>query len=399
VYRRLSTRLTGHDPIDVDADDGTLPENERGASKRTNSHKSAEDVKLITDKWLESVERGRMTLEGLAAWWNKGHPENLISKGAVGKYTIFYKKNKEYFVPHKGRPTLLTPEQSDTLKEVVIRLRQRGNAVCACLLRHAARGILRRDKAGAMKLRTETIKCSLSWGREWLISQGYAVRKATTDRTCQAGEINDAGKPFYDALKELVEALGAIDPSLVYNMDEFMILMNTAFKWTWHRRFGGSKIVPIRQMKQGTTCSVLSNMKELKLLQLIWKGTERVHAEGPGSKKILQQHRDDSHFQNADTFKVWLGKFIKIVEEDRKKLGKPDAPAVLILDAAPQHGDPTEELKKHNIHFVEVPKKMTHVFQPADQYIICNLKKVAKKVKRREEGGSRSGVSCQEGAQ
>jgi hypothetical protein len=34
-------------------------------------------------------------------------------------------------------------------------------------------------------------------------------------------------------------------------------------------------------------------------------------------------------------------------------------------------------LKDNNVRFIDVPKKMTHAFQPADMLIICNIKKHA----------------------
>ena len=35
-------------------------------------------------------------------------------------------------------------------------------------------------------------------------------------------------------------------------------------------------------------------------------------------------------------------------------------------------------MEQYNVVVVCIPPKMTHVFQPADQYVICNLKKYAK---------------------
>ena len=244
---------TGHDAIIELDDDGN--EVKREVSR---SHKTGEDVQAITDKWIDAQEHGRMTYEEVSFWWTKKNPTNPTSTSAVGKYVKAYKDTGDYFVPKNGRPPLLLKEQSKMLEAVAGRLRQRGNAVCACLIRHAARGIMRRNKVTARQLQLGGKKCSMSWARSWLKAHGYLVRKATTDRTCAACEIEEAGKPFFEALKQIQLDHGVLDPELVYNMDEFMILMNRTSKWTWHRRVKGSKCVPIKQLKEGTTCSVLS---------------------------------------------------------------------------------------------------------------------------------------------
>ena len=58
----------------------------------------------------------------------------------------------------------------------------------------------------------------------------------------------------------------------------------------------------------------------------------------------------------------------------------PSAPALFIYDHAPSHGTNEEMhaiLTQHHIVPVLVPAKCTHVFQPADMYIISNLKQAA----------------------
>lgn len=47
--------------------------------------------------------------------------------------------------------------------------------------------------------------------------------------------------------------------------------------------------------------------------------------------------------------------------------------ALLISDAAPQHSD-VGTLEANGIRVVVIPKNMTHVFQPADQFVIAGLK-------------------------
>ena len=96
---------------------------------------------------------------------------------------------------------------------------------------------------------------------------------------------------------------------------------------------------------------------------------------GQAPPKDVHSRENQGHFQNADTFDRWFKRFVPIAVERR---GDHTTPITLILDAADQHNT-SDECKAlaalHNIKFVGVPPKMTHVFQPADQFVICNLKK------------------------
>ena len=56
---------------------------------------------------------------------------------------------------------------------------------------------------------------------------------------------------------------------------------------------------------------------------------------------------------------------------------KPAAPALLIIDEATQHSGTDEILLGSSCYVVRIPKKMTHVFQPADQFVISGLKQRA----------------------
>ena len=51
--------------------------------------------------------------------------------------------------------------------------------------------------------------------------------------------------------------------------------------------------------------------------------------------------------------------------------------AVMILDQAPQHGEVEIPGWSELIHLA-IPKKMTHIFQPADSFIIANIKRWTK---------------------
>ena len=98
------------------------------------------------------------------------------------------------------------------------------------------------------------------------------------------------------------------------------------------------------------------------------------------ASKRSEAATDDPSAKKAYTERTeWMLRFVAIVEKVRLDIRKPDQVAVLILDQASQHIIDDELLKKHNIRIVLVPKKCTHVFQPADQFVISGLKQLARK--------------------
>ena len=113
---------------------------------------------------------------------------------------------------------------------------------------------------------------------------------------------------------------------------------------------------------------------ETVLVQIVWQGkTNQVHVDEV-HPLVMQQHREGSHFQNADTFAEWKVEMVSRIAAIRKREGiADDVRAIMFLDQAPQHS----QSDNHWI-LIDIPKKMTHVFQPADQHIIANVKKFTK---------------------
>lgn len=68
---------------------------------------------------------------------------------------------------------------------------------------------------------------------------------------------------------------------------------------------------------------------------------------------------------------------IKRITRDRVEYDLENQPAALLLDEAPQHNiSATDQilLTRNRIHVVKIPAVMTHVYQPADQFIIPSMK-------------------------
>lgn len=114
-------------------------------------------------------------------------------------------------------------------------------------------------------------------------------------------------------------------------------------------------------------------------LQFIYVGgTELVHAAmapvgQPDPDDVLQCHRLNSHFQDKDTWKAWCDKFMATIAKIKSE--KPqlaDVTPILFVDCASQHYDSKCYLP--GVTVIAIPPKMTHVFQPADQFVISNLR-------------------------
>jgi hypothetical protein len=270
---------------------------------------------------------------------------------------------------HKtGRPPILTEAEVQDILCWIERFRNGGVAVSTATACAIAHGVVSRSreallKSGAILLVPRTV------ARE-LARRNMRLRAATTSRTVSAAEIKRGGAGFFAELA----ATDVAHRSLVFNMDEFFVTLgeNGRTTWTSVRSLGS---VVIKAERAGFTSSVLTSMDgKVHLVQMIWKGkTNQVHAN-VGSPILLQQHREKTHFQDATTFEEWFQRFIQIVTGLRGRLGE-DAKAALIIDAAPQHAGIEQLAADNNIVLIQVPKKQTHVFQPADQFVIANIRK------------------------
>jgi hypothetical protein len=348
---------------------------EREQDEREKRAFTSDEIKEITDSANDhSSEKAMLT-------WCAAHPDRPITARTVASYKAHFEQHKTYFTPKKRGPKeLLTTREKEDVANTISIYRRTAKQVTTATWIGAARAALAESRPHMRG--TELAKLvhvlSKSWAAVAMRRAGLRVRAATTDRTVQAGLIVQEGRAFYKNLKGLAKD-NAVDPRLTLNMDEFFVeLEDGNGNWTWERLQVGEKAnIAVKQSKAGFTCSVLHNMDgELLLVQMIWKGkTEASQAPGTGHPKIMQQHREDSHFQSKETMGPWLERCVHIVKLLRLKHNLPhDAKGVLLLDAAPQHGVDMQILGLNNILLVGIPKKMTHVFQPSDMYVIRNMK-------------------------
>jgi hypothetical protein len=321
--------------------------------------------------------------------WNATYPKLAISEQVASKYIRYYKANNTYCtVAKRGPKELLSEGKAADVVSVLLLIRERGVPVDAGLVSRVARGLYARNH-GTLSIDIAGFRMfSKSWATRFLHKNNFKVRAATGDRTVSGKHIIEVGGPFYETIKGIKN----MSPRLIFNVDEFFCNLETGANstqtWTWERVASKKQNVIVRTDRVGFTCSVLTNCAgEVVLFQIIWKGkTDLVHVspsqiqfprhvEHPA---VYQTHREDTHFQSEETWKAFLARFIREVDKIRGEFGDHTAPAALLIDAAGQHNGTVSFLEDSGIQTIEVPKKCTHVFQPADMYIISNIKQHAK---------------------
>lgn len=334
---------------------------------------SAETIKAVTD-----VARYNGVQSAARQYFSKTSVD--IPERTIQKWLKFFKDTGSYVDPkQRGRKRLLTEEEEHSVVDSLgkVRAAPHCRSVAASTASAVARGILSRSRPGLLKKEGGPAVMGREYARVLLKRNNWAKRAKTSDRTVPDTEVVEAAGPFFADVKRFARC---VPPCLLINIDEFCLLLDGQSKWTWHpaSRPGG---IAIRDARLGFTVGVVSNAAgDVLLLQLIFKGsTNTVHAQVPmggGNRLILQDHQPESHFQNADTF----GRFVDwLLGHVSRQLPQhaPGSRCLLLLDDAQQHWDPAVVRKARDagVDFLKIPKKMTHIYQPADQYIIADLKR------------------------
>ena len=346
-------------------------EDSKHADERTNL--SSEEIKQLTDM-AAATTPARATRK-----WNKSHPEAKVAERTAGRYLQHWKQHKKYYTTSRGRAEFSTAAEDAALVEACNVLRRAGKTISAEDACNIMIGMIDRDKErrGLLAVNGGPALFSASWGRSWLHRHNFSKRHATTDRVISPDQVRQDGTVFRQVLKNIKERR-IIDKRLCFNMDEFFVQLDHNRNWTWTRVVHGQPI-SISANKLGFTMSITTTAYEVVLVQIIWRGkTSSVHVEAAPHDIVHQMHREDSHFQNSDTFAQWSALLLNKISVIRERDQVPeDVTPVLILDQAPQHTGVNDARWRSLIH-VAIPKKQTHIWQPADQWIIACFKKFLK---------------------
>ena len=270
----------------------------------------------------------------------------------------------------RGRKEIVTPSEKEEINLAfdLLRAPKQGESVSAREYGSITRGIVEKHRPAILIAHGGPAVLDRHYARYWLRKQeSRGVRAETTDRLVSDQDLVNASGPFYADLK----SKGAGCPrELMINADEFFVTLGRNRKWSLQRRSEG-KYVTIRNVKAGFTASAITSAAgEIIKLQLNHKGDSNAVHAAPDEEhpRIFQTHQPVSHFQNAQTFSVLLNHVIEYVNNYRVCNNCPNQFAVFLLDAHGSHWTDGNEqmLAGANIRTVPIPKKMTHIWQPAD---------------------------------
>jgi hypothetical protein len=346
------------------------------AAPRFRSPSVANEVK--EQVCAEAAVRNYNTTEQWCCEMRRKYHLGTTTSGAIRLWTLNHRREKTVSsATPLGAKKLLTDEEMRRVFAHAQVMRERGLKVTlSCFSQLGRTELLQRDNGRHALLLAEhggTRAFSKTWARKAVKDMGWTKLARTTTRSVSRIEVLKAGEVFY---RELA-ATGVLLKNL-YNMDEFFVRMAQELAtWTWQDAQLRENVF-LRDDKMGFTCSVLTSADGLvRFGQMIWAGkTARSEArvqEGRLSDLVMQQHNGSTHFQTGDTFKEWFQRFASIAK------GRRDSASdviVLLLDHAPQHlcGGLKDDMLAANIKVVMIPPKMTHYFQPADQFIIPNVR-------------------------
>ena len=311
--------------------------------------------------------------------WNRIRPDCQVAERTTGRYLQFRRRQGKYYTTDRGRNEFLTGAESAALVEACEALRRAGKSLTADEVCNMAIGIVDRDsqRRGLLAINCGPALFGTTWGNNWLRKNKFNTSHAATDRVISPDKIREDGAVFKQLLGN-ISRRHTLDSRLCFNMDEFFVQMDANRTWTWTRVVPGQPI-PIGTKKLGFTMSITTTAYEVVLVQIIWRGkTDSVHVETAQNETVHQMHRADSHFQNGQTFEQWSKLLLDKIQAIRDREHIPDdVKAILILDQAPQHIEINDARWQDLVH-VAIPKKQTHIWQPADQWIIACFKKYLK---------------------
>jgi hypothetical protein len=361
--------------LDRAAADAEIAHREEQASQPLTSL-TADDIRDVTNMVLNN----KTYIDIVEAYRLQG---KSTSVGAISKYIAHYRKFKRHFVPKKRGPQFMLSQDEELACIAVVQFANNlGRSIDAGYFAAAAKGIMRRRRPEMFTTIAKGVNCfSITWATNLLKRHNFKVRKVTTDRMSTPDQIAKAGADFY---RELAALPAKPHPSLTFNADEWPQVLHGDHKnWTWAAA-DAPDVKGKHVVEKTSACVVSSATGEIVFVQLIWKGkTGRSTArpksgDDPRIIQSLNSSEKNTHFQNSATWQDVVRALKVAVRRIRREQNIPDTTrGLFVYDQAPQHGElekMRESFDEVAVDVILVPPKMTHVFQPADMYIIANLK-------------------------
>jgi len=372
-------------PVPIVLNDFSIADQLFVASKRQEISRSRVTRKEMGDaerQWLfDEAQKKPVRRASVVLAEFKKHFGRTISEASFRRYRSMTVEDFQA-QGHRGRHDILQEKEKKLLLAAFAEARSTGFPVTAAVFASIAIGVVERNRKGSTTVGGGCLKFSLSWAKKFMNDNDIRVRHATTDRTICSRQAIETANKFFAELKQQQQSCGGhYTEDLTFNVDEFFLNLSGTQTWTWERvQRGERKNISVSQPKAGVSCAVVSNAAgSIVLMQFIYKGV-RIKVDVSdiqGAEALIMQcNRAESHFQDASTWAEMCDRFITIVQRKLADAGDHTARALLLIDAAPQHDyeKTKEKLAQHRCDVVRVPPKMTHVLQPADQFIIANIK-------------------------
>jgi hypothetical protein len=318
-------------------------------------------------------------------WAGKPHPtggvRNTVSRQSIGNFVLHWQQHGQYRrATTSGRPPLADDRVLHDAARHFGALRARGEAIFASDFAAFCRGRAEKLKPGSTIISGGSGVYSDSWARRFLLALGLHFRSGTTDRTMPPSTALICAASLFSTAPFVAQP--PAPRNCWFNLDEFFVLLSPCGDATWEVPHGP---VAMKANHLGFTAVVcVSACGGFKRLLLIWQGkTDSVHAQTQFMPKdmreldhtlVKQVHREDSHFMNAEVFKVlldWLLPQMRVHADGREP--------IILYDAAPQHGVVKTSVEAttsiyQEAQVVTLPPNSTHILQPCDQFVIANLK-------------------------
>ena len=280
----------------------------------------------------------------------------------------------------RGRPLLLG-SLDQMVQKFLLALRSRGGLVSSTIAISSAKALIARNP----QLNLNHIDLDSSyWAQSLFRRMGFKRRLRTTGKVeIPEGARKEAELLFIHNIVSVVERY-EIPDSLIMNMDQTPLKYVPAMNHTMAKRNSKSVAIAGSTDKRSITGTFVITLDGRFLpMQLIYGGKTQQSLPRFNFPDGFSLSCNPKHFSNTEeSVKIIKEVLLPYIEDQRKKLRKPNQTALLTMDVFRGQitDDVTSLLTEHNVHVVLVPNNMTHLFQPLDLTVNKHCKSFLKRL-------------------
>ena len=253
------------------------------------------------------------------------------------------------------------------VQKFLLALRSRGGLVSLTIAISSAKALIARNP----QLNLNHIDLDSScWAQSLFRRMGFKRRLLTTGKVeIPEGARKEAELLFIHNIVSVVERY-EIPDSLIMNMDQTPLKYVPAMNHTMAKRNSKSVAIAGSTDKRSITGTFVITLDGRFLpMALIYGGKTQQSLPRFNFSDGFSLSCNPKHFSNTEeSVKIIKKVLLPYIEDQRKKLGKPNETALLTMDVFRGQitDDVTSLLTEHNVNVVLVPNNMTHLFQPLD---------------------------------